>query len=94
MYKNTLIPYNTSHYKNNNNENMPTLHRYLIASLFGLFTTSLFAYPLPNENVSGAPFQSTNDKRWGILVYHSWMTSNNIGAVLTWQDVHLKYGTK
>ncbi len=29
----------------------------------------------------------------GVLVYHSWMTNNNIGAVLTDQNVHLKYGT-
>jgi len=72
---------------------MPTLHRYLIASLFGLLATSLFAAPLPKGNFSVGSSQPIDDKHWGVLVYHSWMTSNNIGAVLTWQDVHLKYGT-
>lgn len=33
------------------------------------------------------------DKRWGILVYHSWMTNSNIGPVLTAQAIHFKYGT-
>ncbi|MES2141625.1 MAG: hypothetical protein V4471_01885 [Pseudomonadota bacterium] len=68
------------------------MRRYLLACLLGLFTIPLFAKPLP-QDFSINPQQDIDEKRWGILVYHSWMTSNNIGAVLTWQNVHLKYGT-
>lgn len=68
------------------------MRRYLLVCLFGLFTQSLFADPLPKDP-SIEPHQNIDEKRWGVLVYHSWMTNNNIGAVLTWQNVHLKYGT-
>ena len=60
------------------------MRRYLLACLLGLVTTSLFASTLP---------QDQQDKRWGLLVYHSWMTDNNISAVVTGQNVHFKYGT-
>lgn len=68
------------------------MRRYLLVCLFGLFTSSLFADSLP-KNLSIEPHQNIDAKRWGVLVYHSWMTNNNIGAVLTWQNVHSKYGT-
>ena len=68
------------------------MRRYLLACLLGLFTIPLFAKPL-SQDFSIDAHQNIDAKRWGILIYHSWMTSDNIGAVLTWQNVHLKYET-
>lgn len=47
---------------------------------------------LPNKNSKEMSF-SIPDKRWGVLIYHSWMTNSNIGPLLTAQNVHFKYGT-
>lgn len=69
------------------------MRRYLLACLLGLFTTSLIASPLPQALSVDPTHENIDEKRWGVLVYHSWMTNNNIGAVLTGQNVHLKYGT-
>lgn len=72
---------------------MHHLFRYLTASLFVLLTTFSFATPLPKTSVSEQPAVGIHAKSWGVLVYQSWMTNNNISNVLTFQNIHLKYGT-
>ncbi|TLY47609.1 MAG: hypothetical protein E6K54_04225 [Gammaproteobacteria bacterium] len=36
---------------------------------------------------------AVSNKHWGVLIYHSWMTNNNIGPILTAQSLNFKYGT-
>lgn len=48
---------------------------------------------LPNKNSNSKSRPAKPKKRWGLLIYHSWMTNNNIGSILTAQNVHFKYGT-
>lgn len=52
--------------------------------------------PFNSISVKNSNFKSLlvpPNKRWGVLIYHSWMTNNNIGPILTAQNVHFKYGT-
>lgn len=64
------------------------MHRYFWVLLLVLLSTPVIADPLSPKDPS-----TILDKRWGVFIYHSWMTNNNIGPVLTAQDIHFKYGT-
>lgn len=64
------------------------MHRYyLCIVLLYLFTTPLLAESTYRDTLP------PSDERWGLFIYPSWMTDNNIGPVLTAQDIHFKYGT-
>lgn len=66
------------------------MHRYLLIGLVGLLLpTSLLAAHMPITSIEN----QLDDPRWGLLIYHSWMTDSNIGPLLTAQNVHFKYGT-
>lgn len=39
------------------------------------------------------PSTPPSDPKWGVAYYHSWMTDDNIGPVITGQNITFRYGT-
>lgn len=65
---------------------------YLLALLLGLPITPALADSISQDfSVKNNPIDP--DPRWGMFVYHSLMTDNNIGPVLTVQNIHFEHGS-
>jgi len=70
------------------------MHRYFLSCLLGLFTTSLLAATaIPQDFLATTTHKTLRAKHWGLLVYHSWMTADNLGPLITGREIHFKYGT-